>query len=77
MPISNAWERLKRGGTSCYKKRSGKKKKKSGVALTQLSLTFITVEEYFIIGTTFIFNLYFLYFVADELSTSIIIFYNF
>ena len=36
----------------------------------------ITVE-YFIISITFIFNLYFLCFVADELPDSVIIVYNF
>ena len=40
-------------------------------------LPYITVEEYFIISITFMFNLYFLYFVADELPASIIIVYNF
>ena len=49
-------------------------KKNSYVALTQLSLT---VEEYFIISITFIFNLYFLCFVADELPASLIIVYDF
>ena len=39
-------------------------------------LHFITVEEFFIISITFIFNLYFLCFVADELPDSIIIVYN-
>ena len=46
---------------------------KSGVALTQLSLPYITVEEYFIISITFIFNLYFLCFVVDELPALIVI----
>ena len=52
------------------------KEKKSVVALTELSLTCITVEEYFIISITFIFILYFLGFVADELPACIIIVYN-
>ena len=41
--------------------------KKSDVAITQLSLTFITVEVYFIISIAVIFNLYFLCFVFGEL----------
>ena len=40
-------------------------------------LPYITVEEYFIISTTYIFNLYFLYVVVDELPAFIIIVYNF
>ena len=51
-------------------------KKKSGVALTQLSLTCIIVEEYFINSITFLFNLYFICFVV-ELPACIIIVYNF
>ena len=35
------------------------------------------VEEYFIVSITFIFNLHFLCFVADELPASKIIVYNF
>ena len=37
----------------------------------------ITVEEYFIISITFMFNPHFLCFVADELSALITIVYNF
>ena len=51
--------------------------KKSGVALTQLSLTLHLVEEYFINNITFIFNLYFICFVVDELPAFINIDYNF
>ena len=40
-------------------------------------LSYITVEEYFKISTTFIFNLYFLCFVVDELPAFIIIGCNF
>ena len=40
-------------------------------------LPYNTVEECFIIGITFTFNLYFLCFVVDELPASIIIVYNF
>ena len=39
-------------------------------------LPYITVEEYFLISITFILNLYFLSFVADELPASIIIVYK-
>ena len=51
-------------------------KKNFDVALTQLFLTYIIVEEYFIISITFMFNFYFLGFVADELPASIIIVYS-
>ena len=56
-----------------------KKKKNSGMALTQLSLTlnYITVEEYFIIIITLIVNFNFLCFAVDELPVFIIIVYNF
>ena len=40
-------------------------------------LPYITVEEYFIICFTFIFNLYFLCFVVDELPAFIVILNNF
>ena len=40
-------------------------------------LPYITVEEYFINSITFIFNLYFICFVIDELPAFIIIVYNF
>ena len=51
------------------------KQKRSGVALAQIS--YIIVEEYFINSFTFIFNLYFICFVGDELPAYIIIVYNF
>ena len=52
--------------------------KKSGIALTQLSLTLhYSVKEYFIITITFIFNLYFLCFVVDELPDFKVIINNF
>ena len=40
-------------------------------------LPYITVEEYFIISITSIFNLYFICFAVDELPAFIIIVYNF
>ena len=40
-------------------------------------LPYIKVEEYFIISITFIFNLYFIFFIVDELPAFIIIIYNF
>ena len=42
-----------------------------------LLLPYIIVEEYFINNITFIFNLYFMCFVVDELPAFIIIVYNF
>ena len=53
-------------------------KKKSCVALTQLSLiVHYSRRIFYYIIITFIFNLYFLCFVVDELPASIIIVYNF
>ena len=40
-------------------------------------LPYITVEEYFVISFTFIFNLYFIYFVVDKLPAFIVIVNNF
>ena len=39
-------------------------------------LSYITIDEYFVIRITFIFNFYFLCFVVDELLPLIIVVYN-
>ena len=52
------------------------KKKYLGWHSHNFLLPCITEEEYFIISTTFIFYLYFLYFVVEELPAFIIIVYN-
>ena len=54
-----------------------RKYKKSGVVLTQLSLALHNSRKKLIISITFIFNHYFQCFVVDELSTFIIVVYNF
>ena len=47
------------------------------MALTQLSLPYITEEKYFIISISFIFDFYFLCSVVNELPALITIVYNF